>query len=412
VPAQGQRTEKELEDLAKASGHRFLTAQGLENTGSAAFEEGFGRASAANPSLAVLPGFERLKDGQKRYLLEIERMVAEAPERPSGQPVEAVGSRALQDLGATDAQIVLYAASVAKGSLDYWRVHAWTWEDAVGVYTGGSSKLSAGPGFWKAVKKIVLADLEGAVGGALGAAATGGNKDAVVGGAIGGAIGESVKAAFDLVSPTALTAQEVGQLHNQLLEEFYRLHSPPLKLAPVTFAEHVRLTESLGSTLGELTPRSGDAKAILDRGNASLQKMGLFPGGVLKPGVDVYKILVSDLAERKEISGDLANELFKIQRMAAAEREPGSRKVLEYINRDFATRNWRDNDRRYAEVFVAVARSSAVFWQAHEGEARLKPGSSTIIADAAGALWGMLLGPVGSIVYGAAFSLYDNEVLN
>lgn len=42
----------------------------------------------------------------------------------------------------------------------------------------------------------------------------------------------------------------------------------------------------------------------------------------------------------------------------------------------------------------------------------MKSGSSTIIADAIGALWGLPLGGVGSIIYGAAFSLYENEVLS
>jgi len=72
------------------------------------------------------------------------------------------------------------------------------------------------------------------------------------------------------------------------------------------------------------------------------------------------------------------------------------------------------SDYFYSELLMLSEKSSDELWNETnlKSAKALKPGSSTIIADAIGALWGLPLGGVGSIIYGAAFSLYENEVLS
>jgi hypothetical protein len=186
APQERARTREDLEEFVQRSGQGFIRARGFGNAGVDAFQAGWERGRVEGGTFATIPGFERLKADQKRYLIEVERLVVEAPEKPVGRPFEDLGRKALEELGATDAQIVLSSASVANGSLDYWRGHLRPWKDAVGGFVGQSITLSD---LWKDVKKVLIADVAGAVGGAIGAASTGQDP---VGGAISGAVGGSV----------------------------------------------------------------------------------------------------------------------------------------------------------------------------------------------------------------------------
>lgn len=208
----------------------------------------------------------------------------------------------------------------------------------------------------------------------------------------------------------SFTIAQVGDLHNRLLAGFYT--TKPSNEPIAVFQNHEALMQELGGSLIDLGGRRSEVQTAIERGNARLEQLGLLAGRTLKPEADLYGVLVSDLVARRMISTTLAGELYKIQDLAHSDRTPGSSKLLAYIDGDFANRAWSVQDRSYAMAFSSVARSSAEFWGEPANAARLKPGSSSIIADAVGALWGGLLGPVGSILYGAAFSLYDNEVLS
>gem|GEM_PF-5523405 len=87
--------------------------------------------------------------------------------------------------------------------------------------------------------------------------------------------------------------------------------------------------------------------------------------------------------------------------------------IINYLDNSFAN-NISNQESDMKSLIIAMARSSNEIWNENnlKSMTALKPGSSTIIADAIGSLWGLPFGGVGSIIYGALFSLYENEILS
>lgn len=87
--------------------------------------------------------------------------------------------------------------------------------------------------------------------------------------------------------------------------------------------------------------------------------------------------------------------------------------IINYLDNSFAN-NISNQESDMKSLIIAMARSSNEIWNENnlKSMTALKPGSSTIIADAIGSLWGLPFGGVGSIIYGALFSLYKNEILS
>ncbi|HYG36961.1 MAG TPA: hypothetical protein VD908_00015 [Cytophagales bacterium] len=153
-------------------------------------------------------------------------------------------------------------------------------------------------------------------------------------------------------------------------------------------------------------------------GKTRLQNLGVLVnnGSTLIPIGSYKSILINDLHNRGRISSFLADDLLRVNLYNSGGSDPIYNTIyaeetirqireLRYSLSYSLRYNWID--RQYVDVFIQVAQDSYNNQQA----GKLRPGSSTIIADAVGAVWGLSLGPVGSIVYGAAFSLYENEVL-
>jgi len=108
---------------------------------------------------------------------------------------------------------------------------------------------------------------------------------------------------------------------------------------------------------------------------------------------------------------DVAVELTNVAQMAADGKDIGS--ILANVDSKVRSRLQQGCNARYADVFIDVSRHSREFWTAQDGQAAgLKPGTGTIIADGAGALYGLLggpLAPVLSIVEATLFSVLANE---
>jgi len=119
---------------------------------------------------------------------------------------------------------------------------------------------------------------------------------------------------------------------------------------------------------------------------------------------------ILDLKEKGYVSDYFYSELLMLSEKATL---LSNEELIQYLDSDFAA-NISDEESNLKELIVSMAKSSDELWNETnlKSAKALKPGSSTIIADAIGALWGLPLGGVGSIIYGAAFSLYENEVLS
>jgi hypothetical protein len=122
----------------------------------------------------------------------------------------------------------------------------------------------------------------------------------------------------------------------------------------------------------------------------------------LIPVEEYRKVLINDLYKKRRITSALYYKLMEITTNSSVSETMNRIYWLENNSRSFGS-----VDKPYLNTFVAVGKDSYL----QQGTGKLKPGSSTIIADAIGAIWGLPLGGVGSIIYGAAFSLYENEVL-
>jgi opacity protein-like surface antigen len=181
VPPVEPRTKADLLRLIEVSAGRFARARGIElPTNPSQFLDRF---SGAEPiTFNSVAGFERLTGKQQRYLLEIDEVITNArPDASAAPALAGIAKRSLRELGASQSQPVIVAASIAAGSLDYWRARGNAWQDAVDVYLGGEP----GPALRIKWIDVARADAVGAVQGALGAAISG---VGVVAGAGGGAL--------------------------------------------------------------------------------------------------------------------------------------------------------------------------------------------------------------------------------
>lgn len=171
-----RRTEEDLKAFVIASAQRFNRAHGLP--------EGNSTPISGDGSIPSIQGFERFTAGQRRYLVEMDRIIDRSSEdRPPHRELQDVARRALRELGARESQPVIVAASVASGSATYWSARATAWSEAANRYVGNDSSPAAIKINWRHVLKR---DLIGALGGVLGG----------VEGAVAGAVIES---AIDIV---------------------------------------------------------------------------------------------------------------------------------------------------------------------------------------------------------------------
>ena len=90
--------------------------------------------------------------------------------------------------------------------------------------------------------------------------------------------------------------------------------------------------------------------------------------------------------------------------------------ILDYVEHSFIGTFATPADNHAAEVFVDTYKASYAYWTnpVHQGGSggasfALKDGDKVIIADAAGALSGLILGPIASIIEGAVVSLIANH---
>jgi len=110
------------------------------------------------------------------------------------------------------------------------------------------------------------------------------------------------------------------------------------------------------------------------------------------------------LKEKGFISKYLNSELVSLGNKSI---EYTTEEILYYVENEFAV-DISENELSKRNLIVEMVFSSNDFW---EGETQaMADGDTVIIADAVGALVGSLLSPAGSIIYGAMYSLLENNI--
>lgn len=88
-----------------------------------------------------------------------------------------------------------------------------------------------------------------------------------------------------------------------------------------------------------------------------------------------------------------------------------SDEILTSVN-ELNNMSWNEEDAKYVSVFTQVYNSSYSYWYKVnnlKSTQQTSNGDTVIVADAAGALWGLIAGPVTSIIEGAVFSIIANH---
>ncbi|MBS3742428.1 MAG: hypothetical protein KGY74_09935 [Candidatus Cloacimonetes bacterium] len=123
---------------------------------------------------------------------------------------------------------------------------------------------------------------------------------------------------------------------------------------------------------------------------------------------DNFLELINYLEQNNEISTELTNQLKNIN-SNVLEGNLNSSEILDLVN-DLNNSSWSEQDAKYVDAFTQVYNSSYEYWtNAKNLKSTKAEGDAVIVADAAGALYGMILGPVWSIIEGAIFSVIANN---
>lgn len=173
IPSQTKRSKEQLLATADRSARTYIQSLDLGAGATVGYDAVQGQK--LHVPVSQVPGFDRFTKGQQKYLLEIDGMTMQTDLRK----FEDLGHRALRELGPSQAQPVVAAASVARGSIAYWNVRGETWQHAISDYLGDDTLAKRIKINWK---EVWHADFIGAVTG-LG----GGVAGAVSGGAGGSA---------------------------------------------------------------------------------------------------------------------------------------------------------------------------------------------------------------------------------
>jgi len=216
------------------------------------------------------------------------------------------------------------------------------------------------------------------------------------------------------VSGRAVRDDEIGTLHNEALAFLYK-HPDFLKV--LKGRKKGLFTSGDVSQIQKLIKQfalgKGFSETETDNANNSLSKFLADVGAINSLGEislsNQYAAKAQPIpilaAQKGYLSQTLAEEIVKVQQMALDKKD--LKGVLEYVEKQARPRLREKDDIRRMDLFVNVSNKSHQFWGS-EPEL-LKPGSGTIIADGAGAAYGLLLGPIGSIFYGTLFSVIANE---
>lgn len=202
------------------------------------------------------------------------------------------------------------------------------------------------------------------------------------------------------VTTSGVSQDKIGALHNRALEYLYQDSRflrivKDRKRVPFTLSEIAAIQVLIKQFLVQEGFSAAEVDAAGESALRVIEDLGVFEAtAALSPQTLV-------LAEAKGyIPREVASEWTTVlERAAKGERLA---ETLRYVEKRVKPRLEQTCNGRYADVFLNVAQHSSQFW-------RLKPGTDVILADGVGALHGLILGPIVSIIEGTLLSVIANE---
>ncbi len=203
-----------------------------------------------------------------------------------------------------------------------------------------------------------------------------------------------------------ITNSEICKMHNEVIgsvKNLKQLKSDSIQSMDLFFENCLPLIES---ALLQNDPDRYSNSLSLEEYREVLNRIDVLNSSSSNSEFLTYtSAFIQDLKDRGEVSDYFYTELMEMTENATIFTND---QMIQYLDSDFAL-NISELESNLKDLVVLMAKSSDELW--NDSKLLKRPGSSTIIADAIGALWGLPLGGVGSIIYGAAFSLYENEIL-
>ncbi len=198
---------------------------------------------------------------------------------------------------------------------------------------------------------------------------------------------------------------KIGEYHNIALDLYYKDNKQ--RSSKINYKDvREKIIASLINYDSELFDKTQIKEYTLQL-EKHLSNMNIsFSNYSAKTTTNNFSKLINYLEQKDEISLILSQKLKNINStfLSASER-------LVLINglNDF---NWNEQDKKYVSAFTQVYNSSFEYWtNAKKGtfSKSQADGDGVILADAAGALYGMLLGPISSVIQAALFSVIANN---
>jgi hypothetical protein len=197
-----------------------------------------------------------------------------------------------------------------------------------------------------------------------------------------------------------LEKNSIGYWHNEVLATYYPEGRDIIKKASVDFKS---IRHEVIRILNQKEPTRFDIKEMelsALESDQRIAEMGLslnLPNEFANQSFKVVGYLKSH-GRISQVLYDKITEVYSSQSTAEA---------LSKVNLMYSI-NWTTQDKDYAETFANVYKASHSFWtkrKSTELSVRVNCNSAVILADAAGALYGLWCGPGCSIVEAALFSL-------
>lgn len=206
-----------------------------------------------------------------------------------------------------------------------------------------------------------------------------------------------------------------GEQHNAALE--YYNSTAPLGRNPAKSISREDFLKAL-ETLKDYTIRAGyspeEANRAIEQYNMFLDENNFFyryedQETLNEVKLTDYSFLLDNALKNNSISQDLFDSITKAGEMIFyEEKDEDSKAILSFV-KELRNGNFPESDQPYLEAFVSVYESSYEYWNGNPQFRMVSQNDGVIIMDAVGALHGLLLGPVVSIVEGAVCSIAKNH---
>ena len=206
---------------------------------------------------------------------------------------------------------------------------------------------------------------------------------------------------------------KIGYYHNLILSKYFTTSNKE-DLKSATHFNYHNVEEDVVNIMVSIDNKRFDRNELessLKSSNKILDSLGIIQMFNLKSSAvsgenDYFTKLVNYLYINHKISLDLMDSLEKINTLTIQEPMETQKILLEV--KGLENKKWDEKDSKFLNAFTQVYESSYSFWTQKEVGLKSTESSeaaATVLADAAGALYGLWASPVLSIIEGAAFSL-------